>query len=816
MADLPLLKAATSILPKLIWGTYRSSPSKWHVPSAVVQPAGSAPVEKSAGSPGGVVSPMAALPGGGGWEARLSLPAKLAPVTLALAFEEVGLVVGGAPSMTRPLAFPVGMGVGDPTRLGATIAAVGDKGTLSVNFAVQSRSASAISLVLARAAPSADASADGRSPATPAPAASCLEIALSRDAQATGDVWHARIDGLTDVATLTYAWRADGGLGGDVRGAGFAPGQVMLDPYAPAVAWLALPEGVNVAPGRVDGGLANPPALVGCLGALMGSSTAAPTNPPPVRPNLAAEACVVLEVDPMAGGGDPAAALASLTARVSDLASTGVTTLLVAGPMLAAAPGPAPGAPRAPISLFAPDPALAPPGAASFGTGAGRAIRALIAAAHASGLEVWVQTEACFTAEAAGAPGVDGGAAAATALPRALSLRGLDAVAYYRPGGRVLNAGAPAVRALVLAAARHWAADLGVDGLVWAHAEALVQDRDGNVMDGPALPDALSADPVLRGRVKLVASAADLALLPRQGVRGFPHWGTWLEKNWSLARLLRAWLGDGAPGQAAGLAARVLGSADLVGPAWGTVPDCLAAPRRPAFLLNAIVPPDVAAVGGGVTAAAEAAVAAGPPLDPAAAGAQAATLAKSLLVLSCLLPGSPLLPADALGRGVGGGRFVEALIALRSSAAGAALVPSPAATADADAAASAAGAGAAPTTPLPWRAVAWHGAHSAGEPDWDEGRAAAGEWGANVVAWTASTGAADGRTDAAVFVALNPHTGPVALHLPPAPAGKAWRRAVDTSLTGPADAPPAGERLALGVPDYDLGPRAALVLVAEG
>jgi hypothetical protein len=129
---------------------------------------------------------------------------------------------------------------------------------------------------------------------------------------------------------------------------------------------------------------------------------------------------------------------------------------------------------------------------------------------------------------------------------------------------------------------------------------------------------------------------------------------------------------------------------------------------------------------------------------------------------------------------------------------------------------------------VPWRTLAWHGAHAGDEPDWDEARAAAGDWGANVVAWTAASGVEGGSvggqgpgasaraTAVAVYVCLNPHIGPVPLNLPPPPAGHAWRRAVDTSLARPQDAAaPPGAGLLLSTPDYDLGARAALVLVAE-
>jgi len=55
-------------------------------------------------------------------------------------------------------------------------------------------------------------------------------------------------------------------------------------------------------------------------------------------------------------------------------------------------------------------------------------------------------------------------------------------------------------------------------------------DRSGNILDNPPLVEEIAKDPLLRG-LKLIAWSADDTLLPRGGVRGFPHAATWLERN---------------------------------------------------------------------------------------------------------------------------------------------------------------------------------------------------------------------------------------------------------------------------------------------
>ena len=110
-----------------------------------------------------------------------------------------------------------------------------------------------------------------------------------------------------------------------------------------------------------------------------------------------------------------------------------------------------------------------------------------------------------------------------------MSLKGLDVSLYFR-GKRILNCGHPVVHELVIDSLRHWMCDYKVDGFVFCNAETMVQDRDGTILDSPALPQTIASDPLLR-MCKLVAVSGDDQLIPRQGERGFPHWGVWTEYN---------------------------------------------------------------------------------------------------------------------------------------------------------------------------------------------------------------------------------------------------------------------------------------------
>lgn len=62
------------------------------------------------------------------------------------------------------------------------------------------------------------------------------------------------------------------------------------------------------------------------------------------------------------------------------------------------------------------------------------------------------------------------------------------------------------------------------------------------MQDAPALLAAIAADPVLSGAKLVAATGGNDALLPRGGVRGFPHWGVWLEWNKRWAADISAFL----------------------------------------------------------------------------------------------------------------------------------------------------------------------------------------------------------------------------------------------------------------------------------
>ena len=111
--------------------------------------------------------------------------------------------------------------------------------------------------------------------------------------------------------------------------------------------------------------------------------------------------------------------------------------------------------------------------------------------------------------------------------------------------------------------------------------------------------------------------------------------------------------------------------------------------------------------------------------------------------------------------------------------------------------------------PTPAPEVVWHG-RTPGEPDFSAA--------SHAVAF-----ALDGRggdrpeVDRDLYVALNAHWEPAEFEVPPAPGGRAWRRAVDTALPSPDDAVglDEGPIVAAGRP-YRVEARSMVILVSEG
>ncbi|MEO1277266.1 MAG: glycogen debranching protein GlgX, partial [Pseudomonadota bacterium] len=214
------------------------------------------------------------------------------------------------------------------------------------------------------------------------------------------------------------------------------------------------------------------------------------------------------------------------------------------------------------LAFFAPAPRyLGPAGEAG--------VLAAIDRLHEAGIEVILDVVYNHTAE--------GGALGPT-----LSFRGLDNLSYYRlmPDeprhyvndtgcGNTVNVAHPFVLRMVLDSLRHWVEHYRVDGFRFDLATALGREPQGFDPEGGFL-DALRQDPVLSD-VKLIMEPWDIGPGGYQ-LGGFPA-GTaeWSDRFRDDVR--RFWRGD--KGAASGLAARLLGSADIFDhnarPAWSSV-----------------------------------------------------------------------------------------------------------------------------------------------------------------------------------------------------------------------------------------------------
>jgi glycogen debranching enzyme len=152
-----------------------------------------------------------------------------------------------------------------------------------------------------------------------------------------------------------------------------------------------------------------------------------------------------------------------------------------------------------------------------------------------------------------------------------LSLRGLDATAYFRhePDGRLANdAGTgnalacdhPATRRLVLDALRHFVGQAGVDGFRFDLATALGRTADGFDPQAPLLRE-MAADPLLADRV-MIAEPWDLGPDGYQLGNFPPPWLEWNDRY--RDRVRRFWRGDAHMLGAFGTA--IAGSSDVYPP----------------------------------------------------------------------------------------------------------------------------------------------------------------------------------------------------------------------------------------------------------
>lgn len=153
---------------------------------------------------------------------------------------------------------------------------------------------------------------------------------------------------------------------------------------------------------------------------------------------------------------------------------------------------------------------------------------------------------------------------------RTYSFRGLDNELYYLLGqegaylnysgcGNTVNCNHPVVRDLIMTCLRFWVAEMHVDGLRFDLASVMGRDRKGNVLMEPPIVEMIAEDGVLQG-TKLIAEPWDAGGLYQVG--RFPFGRRWSEWNGRYRDdVRRFWRGE--PGMSGALATRMCGSADL-------------------------------------------------------------------------------------------------------------------------------------------------------------------------------------------------------------------------------------------------------------
>ncbi|MCO5159946.1 MAG: glycogen debranching protein GlgX [Mesorhizobium sp.] len=374
-------------------------------------------------------------------------------------------------------------------------------------------------------------------------------VELARDGEG---VFSAKVQGI--APGQRYGFRADGTYD-PPRGLWFDPSKLLMDPYAVAVDWPYRYNALLAAPRwqQTDTAPMMPKAVVTDLPAPL-----APL-PPLFRPGgliyeINVRAFTMLHPDVPDKLRGTIAALAH-PAVVDHLTKLGVSAveLMPITAWIDERHLPPLGLRNAwgynPVSFMALDPRLAPGGIAE--------LRDTVAALRAAGIGTILDLVFNHTGES-------------DILGPTLSLRGLDARAYYRhaPDGSLVNdtgcghtlaCDHPRVRDLILASLRHFVLQAGVDGFRFDLAPVLGRTADNFDPKSETLR-AIETDPVLADRV-LIAEPWDIGPGGYQLGRFSGRWLEWNDRCRDDVR--RCWRGD--RGMVGALATRLAGSSDVFG-----------------------------------------------------------------------------------------------------------------------------------------------------------------------------------------------------------------------------------------------------------
>jgi len=425
-----------------------------------------------------------------------------------------------------------------------------------VNFAIFSRNATAVTLILFE-------TADPGSP--------CVEIPLTKRGNKTGNIWHCFIKGLKEGTC--YLYRADGPYSPE-RGQRFNPHKVLLDPYAKALSDISKWDYSKCAgydlnkPGRdltysYDDNAANIPRCI-VVNDNFDWEGDTPLNYP-LRYSVIYETHVKgLTAHPCSGVKFPGTYLGVIEKIpfFKDLGITSIEFLPVqefneneitiispcTGEKLTNYWG------YSTVAFFAPKGSYAAdktPGAQV------REFKQMVKELHKAGIEVILDIVFNHTAEG-------------NELGPTFSFRGLDNSIYYILNenrryyqnysgcGNTMNCNHPVVRTLIMDCLRYWVMEMHVDGFRFDLGSILGRDQHGRIMENPPTLERIAEDPILNA-AKIIAEAWDAGGAYQVGWFPGGRWAEWNDKFRDDVR--RYWRGD--PKGTRYFATRISGSSDL-------------------------------------------------------------------------------------------------------------------------------------------------------------------------------------------------------------------------------------------------------------
>jgi glycogen operon protein len=439
---------------------------------------------------------------------------------------------------------------GSPLSLGAQPEADG------VNFAIFSRDAESMTLCLFEASTDGEVSFEYR-----------LDPRLNR----TGDIWHVLVVGLQTGAL--YLWRADGPYLPD-KGHRFNVHKALLDPYAKALSgdfiW-ELGKALSYDPSSPDSDLSfssedDARYIPKCI------VVADDFDWKGDRPlNYPLRHCVIYEthvrgisMHPSSDVAHPGTfcGVAELAPYLKELGVTSLELLPVQEFDRFENPrsNPATGEKLTNYWGYSTLAFFAPKGSYSASGSRGEQVvefKEMVRTLHAAGIEVILDIVFNHSAEG-------------SEMGPTLSFRGLDNRIYYildedkryyknySGCGNTLNCNHPVVRTFIRDCLHYWVVEMHVDGFRFDLGSILGRDQSGKLLENPPMIEGIAEDPILR-HTKIIAEAWDAGGAYQVGWFPGGRWAEWNDRYRDDVR--RFWRGDS--GATASLATRITGSSDL-------------------------------------------------------------------------------------------------------------------------------------------------------------------------------------------------------------------------------------------------------------